>query len=36
MKEAVQLLDETLKQEKKTDETLTTIAEFAVNIQAAA
>ncbi len=36
MKEAVRLLDETLKQEKKTDETLTTIAESAVNIQAAA
>ncbi len=36
MKEAVRLLDETLKQEKKTDETLTTIAEFAVNIRAAA
>lgn len=36
MKEAVRLLDETLKQEKKTDETLTTIAESAVNIRAAA
>ena len=36
LKEAVRLLDETLKQEKKTDETLTTIAESAVNIQAAA
>jgi ferritin-like metal-binding protein YciE len=36
LKEAVRLLDETLKQEKKTDETLTTIAESTVNIQAAA
>jgi ferritin-like metal-binding protein YciE len=36
MNEAVRLLDETLKQEKKTDETLTTIAESAVNIRAAA
>ena len=36
MKDAVRLLDETLKQEKKTDETLTTIAESAVNIRAAA
>ncbi|MEO6781645.1 MAG: ferritin-like domain-containing protein [Bradyrhizobium sp.] len=36
MREAVRLLDETLKQEKKTDETLTTIAETVVNMKAAA
>lgn len=35
-KEAVQLLDQTLGEEKKTDETLTRIAETAVNYQAAA
>ena len=32
MKDAVRLLDETLQQEKKTDEALTTLAEGAVNI----
>jgi ferritin-like metal-binding protein YciE len=35
-KQAVQLLDQTLNEEKKTDETLTRIAETAVNYQAAA
>jgi ferritin-like metal-binding protein YciE len=36
MKDAVRLLDETLKQEKKTDESLTTLAEGVVNTAAAA
>ena len=36
MPEAVKLLDQTLAEEKKTDETLTKIAETAVNYQAAA
>ena len=36
MKEAVRLLDETLQQEKKTDQTLTSLAEAAVNMAAAA
>jgi ferritin-like metal-binding protein YciE len=36
MKEAAKLLDETLKQEKATDETLTTLAESAINLAAAA
>jgi ferritin-like metal-binding protein YciE len=36
MKDAVRLLDETLQQEKKTDETLTSLAEAAVNLAAAA
>ncbi|MDB5549220.1 MAG: hypothetical protein JWR73_1345 [Tardiphaga sp.] len=36
MKDAVRLLDETLKQEKKTDETLTTLADTVVNAAAAA
>jgi ferritin-like metal-binding protein YciE len=36
MKEAVRLLDETLQQEKKTDQALTTIADAAVNLAAAA
>jgi ferritin-like metal-binding protein YciE len=36
MKEAVRLLDETLQQEKKTDVTLTTLAEASVNMAAAA
>ena len=36
MKEAVKLLDETLQQEKKTDVSLTTLAETAVNLAAAA
>ena len=36
MKEAVQLLDETLQEEKKTDVSLTTLAEAAVNLAAAA
>ena len=36
MKEAVRLLDQTLQQEKKTDESLTTLAEAAVNLAAAA
>jgi ferritin-like metal-binding protein YciE len=36
LKEAVRLLDDTLSEEKKTDDTLTTIAETAVNYQAAA
>ena len=36
MKDAVRLLDETLKQEKKTDESLTTLAEAVVNMAAAA
>ena len=36
MKEAVKLLDETLQQEKKTDVSLTTLAEAAVNLAAAA
>jgi ferritin-like metal-binding protein YciE len=36
MKEAVKLLDQTLQEEKKTDETLTTLAEAAVNLAAAA
>jgi ferritin-like metal-binding protein YciE len=36
MKDAVRLLDQTLQQEKKTDESLTTLAETAVNLAAAA
>jgi len=36
MKDAVRLLDQTLQQEKKTDESLTTLAEAAVNLAAAA
>ena len=36
MPEAIKLLDQTLAEEKKTDETLTKIAETAVNYQAAA
>jgi ferritin-like metal-binding protein YciE len=36
LKDAVKLLDQTLSEEKKTDETLTKIAEKAVNYQAAA
>jgi ferritin-like metal-binding protein YciE len=36
MKDAVKLLDQTLQQEKKTDESLTTLAEAAVNLAAAA
>jgi ferritin-like metal-binding protein YciE len=36
LKEAVKLLDQTLSEEKKTDDTLTRIAEKAVNYQAAA
>ena len=36
MKEAVKLLDETLQEEKKTDVSLTTLAEAAVNLAAAA
>lgn len=35
MKDAVKLLDETLKEEKKTDVTLTTLAEKTVNAEAA-
>ena len=36
IKDAVRLLDETLQEEKKTDETLTSLAEAAVNVAAAA
>ena len=36
MKEAVRLLDETLQEEKKTDEALTSLAEASVNLAAAA
>jgi ferritin-like metal-binding protein YciE len=36
MKDAVRLLDQTLQEEKKTDEALTSIAEAAVNMAAAA
>jgi ferritin-like metal-binding protein YciE len=36
MKEAVRLLDETLQQEKKTDQALTTLADASVNLAAAA
>jgi ferritin-like metal-binding protein YciE len=36
IKEAVRLLDETLQEEKKTDETLTSLAESTVNVAAAA
>jgi ferritin-like metal-binding protein YciE len=36
MKDAVRLLDETLQEEKKTDETLTSLAEAVVNLAAAA
>jgi ferritin-like metal-binding protein YciE len=36
MKDAVRLLDQTLQQEKKTDESLTSLAEAAVNLAAAA
>ncbi len=36
MREAVRLLDQTLQEEKKTDETLTSLAEASVNLAAAA
>jgi ferritin-like metal-binding protein YciE len=36
MKDAVRLLDETLQEEKKTDQALTSLAEAAVNVAAAA
>jgi ferritin-like metal-binding protein YciE len=36
IKDAVRLLDETLQEEKKTDEALTSLAEASVNIEAAA
>jgi ferritin-like metal-binding protein YciE len=36
IKDAVRLLDDTLQEEKKTDETLTSLAEAAVNVAAAA
>jgi ferritin-like metal-binding protein YciE len=36
MKDAVKLLDQTLQEEKKTDVSLTTLAEAAVNLAAAA
>jgi len=36
MPEAIKLLDQTLTEEKKTDETLSKIAETAVNYRAAA
>jgi ferritin-like metal-binding protein YciE len=36
MRDAVRLLDETLQEEKKTDEALTSLAEAAVNLAAAA
>jgi ferritin-like metal-binding protein YciE len=36
MKDAVRLLDETLQQEKKTDQALTSLADAAVNVAAAA
>src|ERR1700694_4653663 len=36
MKDAVRLLDETLQEEKKTDQTLTSLAEAALNLAAAA
>ncbi len=36
MKDAARLLDQTLQEEKKTDESLTTLAEAAVNLAAAA
>jgi len=36
MKDAVRLLDQTLQEEKKTDEALTSIAEASVNVSAAA
>ena len=36
MKDAVRLLDETLQEEKKTDESLTSLAEASVNLAAAA
>ena len=36
IKDAVRLLDQTLQEEKKTDETLTSLAEAAVNVAAAA
>ena len=36
MKDAARLLDQTLQQEKKTDASLTTLAEASVNIAAAA
>jgi ferritin-like metal-binding protein YciE len=36
MKDAVRLLDETLREEKKTDESLTSLAEASVNLAAAA
>ena len=34
--DAVRLLDETLQEEKKTDEALTSLAEASVNLEAAA
>jgi ferritin-like metal-binding protein YciE len=36
LKDAVRLLDQTLQEEKKTDESLTSLAEASVNIAAAA
>jgi ferritin-like metal-binding protein YciE len=36
MKDVARLLDETLQEEKKTDQTLTSLAEAAVNLAAAA
>jgi ferritin-like metal-binding protein YciE len=36
MKDAARLLDQTLQEEKKTDASLTTLAEAAVNLAAAA
>ena len=36
MKDAVRLLDETLQEEKKTDQSLTSLAEASVNLEAAA
>ena len=36
LKDAVRLLDQTLQQEKKTDESLTSLADAAVNLAAAA
>jgi ferritin-like metal-binding protein YciE len=36
LKDAVRLLDQTLQEEKKTDENLTSLAEAAVNVAAAA
>jgi ferritin-like metal-binding protein YciE len=36
MKDAVRLLDQTLQEERKTDESLTSLAEAVVNLAAAA